>query len=62
MGFKLGNQLIDLVAELSGPLIFSQALTLFTTPVIYLAFDRLANRGRRLRKPADEPQTGNAQS
>jgi len=25
-------------------LIFSQALTLFTTPVVYLAFDRLAKR------------------
>ena len=31
-----------------GGLIVSQLLTLFTTPVIYLAFDRL---GRRLRGP-----------
>ena len=30
-----------------GGLILSQALTLFTTPVVYLYFDRLAQRRRR---------------
>jgi multidrug efflux pump len=34
-----------------GGLIFSQALTLFTTPVIYLYFDRLAARFRRTPVP-----------
>jgi multidrug efflux pump len=44
-----------------GGLIFSQALTLFTTPVVYLAFDRLAKRlghrtvpaTRQVNAPAD---------
>jgi len=34
-----------------GGLIFSQALTLFTTPVIYLAFDNLARRFDTRRQP-----------
>jgi multidrug efflux pump len=38
-----------------GGLIVSQLLTLFTTPVIYLAFDRLARRwsGRAPSKPRE---------
>ncbi len=35
-----------------GGLLLSQVLTLFTTPVIYLAFDRLDRRFRAWRKPA----------
>jgi multidrug efflux pump subunit AcrB len=35
-----------------GGLIVSQLLTLYTTPVVYLAFDRLAARFRRQRSAA----------
>jgi Cu/Ag efflux pump CusA len=38
-----------------GGLLVSQVLTLFTTPVIYLLFDRLALRfGRKSSQPASE--------
>jgi len=39
-----------------GGLLFSQALTLFTTPVIYLYLDRLSNWLQRpVRRPEGEP-------
>jgi multidrug efflux pump len=40
-----------------GGLIFSQALTLFTTPVVYLAFDRLA---KRFGRPSAEASSSHA--
>jgi multidrug efflux pump len=36
-----------------GGLLVSQVLTLFTTPVVYLFFDRLGNRSRSA--PAKDP-------
>jgi multidrug efflux pump len=44
-----------------GGLAVSQLLTLFTTPVIYLAFDRLAVRTRRWFRPRGRPEPAPAE-
>jgi len=45
-----------------GGLIFSQLLTLFTTPVVYLYLDRLQTGIRRLHAQVPVPATAPAQS
>ena len=52
LGSGVGSELRrPLGIVIVGGLIFSQVLTLYTTPVIYLAFDRLARRLKAWRKP-----------
>ena len=54
LGTGVGSELRHpLGISIVGGLILSQILTLFTTPVIYLAFDRL---GRRFAKPGEKPK------
>jgi multidrug efflux pump len=53
LGTGMGSELRHpLGITIVGGLIVSQVLTLFTTPVIYLAFDRLASRFREKDAPA----------
>ena len=60
LGTGVGSELRHpLGITMIGGLLLSQVLTLFTTPVIYLAFDRLAHRGGRRALPlADETLSG----
>jgi Cu/Ag efflux pump CusA len=54
LGGGVGAELrMPLGVSIVGGLIFSQMLTLFTTPVVYLYFDKLAQR----MKPRDLPIT-----
>ncbi len=61
LGWGVGSELRHpLGLSIVGGLVVSQALTLFTTPVIYLQFDALARRVRRARSSAAAPQPGPA--
>jgi multidrug efflux pump len=70
LGWGMGSELRHpLGITMVGGLVVSQVLTLFTTPVIYLAFDRLERRmaGRRgasgaVRAAGTEPPAGQAAS
>jgi multidrug efflux pump len=55
LGTGVGSELRrPLGITIVGGLIISQILTLYTTPVIYLAFDRMAKRLRRFKGTGSE--------
>jgi multidrug efflux pump len=55
LGFGEGAELRrPLGIAIFGGLLVSQLLTMFTTPVVYLAFDRIAPSGRKRREEGDE--------
>ena len=57
LGTGIGSELRHpLGITIVGGLIVSQVLTLFTTPVIYLAFDRLGARGSATSARRDRPR------
>ncbi len=59
LGTGFGSELRrPLGIAMVGGLLLSQALTLYTTPVIYIFFDNL---GRRISNESDQPETGDAE-
>jgi len=59
LGTGFGSELRrPLGIAMVGGLLLSQALTLYTTPVIYIFFDNL---GRRFSNESDQPETGDAE-